>query len=437
MRLANDTTYWRSVQLHKRDLADIVSTMILLRPTLLVAGLLLSSCAVLVQPRSGPDLAASAAQTAATIDARRTSALSKGLRDKALIFDTRVRENFMSTSGLVGRLPGSSGDLEITSHYMAAMALKAIATQDAAGHVGAHRALNGLHALEADSGHPGYLPRYLGSQSPAHANSYTQLYFGLMMAHRYCPELRREISALSDRIARHLLANDLRLLDPTTGEMDEYSDLQPRRVEMSRSRVMDCLVFLETAKYLSVDKDIQRELRIWLARAFAFDYPYRLQTSHLQLPGLKLPTHASDWLNMLRLYTLVQVGENPDYQRALNRLYASQNREHNALFAAMMGDYDQAELSLAGFPLELDNREMMNSPLPDVPEKWFPSFVKTRLIREAREPMPVYRRPLSHNEWKRNPYRLDGNIGEMGDLHYSGLDYLLAYWLVKAERRDK
>jgi hypothetical protein len=133
---------------------------------------------------------------------------------------------------------------------------------------------------------------------------------------------------------------------------------------------------------------------------------------------------------------LAQVGENPDYQRALNRLYASQNDERNALFAAMMGDYNEAELSLAGFPLDLDNREMMNSPLPDVPENWFPPMVKTRLVREGREPLPVYRRPLSHNEWKRNPFRLDGNIGETGARHYSGLDYLLAYWLVKAQRAE-
>jgi hypothetical protein len=397
---------------------------------------MLSSCAVLVQPRSGPDLATSAARTQATIDSRRDSALSKGLRDKALAFETRVRQNFMTEDGLVCRLPGTNGDLEITSHYMAAMALKAAASQDAAGHVGAHCALKGLYALEANSGQPGYLPRRLDSPAAVHANSYTQLYFGLLMAHQHCPELRREISALSDRIARYLLDNDLQLLDPATGNMDPDSDLRPRSVEMSRSRVLNSLVFLEAAKYLSTDTDIRHELRVWLARAVAFDYPYRIQLTHLQLPGLKLPTHAGDWLNMLRLYTLAQVGENPDYQRALDRLYASQDREQNALFAAMMGDYDEAELTLAGFPIALDNREMMNSPLPDVPEKWFPSMVKTRLIREGCEPLPVYRRPLGHNEWKRNPYRLDGNIGETGDRHYSGLDFILAYWLVKAERRE-
>jgi hypothetical protein len=399
-----------------------------------LVAMLSTGCAVLVQPRSGPELAESAARTQATVDARRREALSKGLRDKATVFETRVRENFMTPHGLVCRLPDAPGDLEATAHYLAAMAMKVGASQDAAGHVGANCAFQGLLALEISSSQPGYLPRYLASNDPVHANSYTQLYFGLIMAHRYCPELRRDISALSDRIARYLLDHDLRLVHPQTGDMDPYSDLQPRRVEVSRSRVLDSLVFLEAARHLTVDDDIRRELRIWMAQAIDYDYPYRIQISHLQLPGLKLPSHASDWLNMLRLYTLVQVSENLDYRRALDRLYRSQSREHNALFAAMMGDHDEAELSLAGFPLALDNREMMNSPLPDVPEKWFPPLVKTRMIREAREPMPVYRRPLSHNEWKRNPYRLDGNLGETGARHYSGLDYLLAYWLSASTR---
>ena len=402
--------------------------------TLLPLLLLASGCAVFVQPRSGPDLAESAARTQAIIEQRCHEALSKGLREKATTFEARVRENFMTREGLVCRLPGSHGDLEITAHYLAAMAMKAGASQDAAGHVGAHCAFKGKQSLEDSCGHPGYIPRYLASDDPVHANSYTQLYFGLVMAHRYCPELRREVVALSDRMARYLLDNQLRLVHPKTGDMDPYSDLQPRSVEMSRSRVLDSLVFLDAASYLTKDEAIRSELRIWKARAIDFDYPYRIHFSHVELPGIKLPSHASDWLNMMRLYTLVQVNEDYDYSKALDRLYRAQDREHNALFAAMMGDHEEAELSLAGFPVNLDNREMMNSPLPGVAEKWFPPMVKNKVIREGKEPLPVYRRPLSHNEWKRNPYRLDGNIGETGARHYSGLDYLLAYWLSASAR---
>ena len=54
--------------------------------------------------------------------------------------------------------------------------------------------------------------------------------------------------------------------------------------------------------------------------------------------------------------------------------------------------------------------------------------------RQARELVPIELRPASSFEWKSNPYRVDAYVRP--ETEYTGLDYLVAYWLYRdLERR--
>jgi hypothetical protein len=80
--------------------------------------------------------------------------------------------------------------------------------------------------------------------------------------------------------------------------------------------------------------------------------------------------------------------------------------------------------SLMDFPLEQRDMEVRNSRRPDV-------CVARRRDRtgdlQACVPLPVSERPRGPFEWNQNPYRLDGP--GRGTQEYSGLGYLVAYWL--------
>jgi hypothetical protein len=80
--------------------------------------------------------------------------------------------------------------------------------------------------------------------------------------------------------------------------------------------------------------------------------------------------------------------------------------------------------ALLQFPLEQPGVTRMNSSRADV-------CVSPRRDRtgdlQACEPLPMSERPRGPFEWNQNPYRLD-STGD-GSQEYSGLGYLVAYWL--------
>jgi hypothetical protein len=86
----------------------------------------------------------------------------------------------------------------------------------------------------------------------------------------------------------------------------------------------------------------------------------------------------------------------------------------------------RARAQLAAFPLE---KRKLGSPSP-------PADFSTRLIpgrkwkRLAKEIVPIETRPASSFEWKSSPYRLHSGASPLTE--YTGLDYLVAYWLYES-----
>ena len=83
---------------------------------------------------------------------------------------------------------------------------------------------------------------------------------------------------------------------------------------------------------------------------------------------------------------------------------------------------------IESYPLDPDDREIINR-YGDFKKRWLTPWSKGDMDKEAKEALPIYQRPLSPFEWKRNPYHLDGNYGGKGLAKYNGLDFLLVYWM--------
>ena len=96
-------------------------------------------------------------------------------------------------------------------------------------------------------------------------------------------------------------------------------------------------------------------------------------------------------------------------------------------------DCDAAELARVRAVLEAfpsDKRKLAKPGLEDVPRRWLPGRKFERL---ARAPVPIELRPVTSFEWKSTPYRTRPRVDP--ETEYSGLDYLVAYWLYLAQAR--
>jgi len=141
----------------------------------------------------------------------------------------------------------------------------------------------------------------------------------------------------------------------------------------------------------------------------------------------------------VRLCALTEATDREAYNTALRKLYRSQKHERNPQFAIMYlsrnpelpADLLKREIHtyLSSFPLSLNNHEIINRKDRDIQQKLFPPLVKHSWRAEAKVPLPIYRRPLSYNEWKQNPFRLDGKFHKRGRVLFPGTDFLLAYWM--------
>ena len=82
--------------------------------------------------------------------------------------------------------------------------------------------------------------------------------------------------------------------------------------------------------------------------------------------------------------------------------------------------------ALADFPAE--KRKIGGSAeLAALPRRWLPA---RKWEPEARELVPMRLRPATSFEWKSSPYRVTDVVDPSTE--YTGLDYLVAYWLYDA-----
>jgi hypothetical protein len=186
----------------------------------------------------------------------------------------------------------------------------------------------------------------------------------------------------------------------------EFSVLEPSSSELSSSRVLDLLVIAEGLKALTGSPESQQ----LLADCIDAGYIRKLNKFEIDIGVAKIPTHSTDWLNMMRLTTLYQFQPSPEYKRALERHFRTQQDEDNALFEAMhqlvTGRPSRALELLRDYPLLTDNREIIHRPTRRY------KLIKNRWHSETRSPIPISQRGYHYNLWKRNPFEARENPGQ-------------------------
>ena len=282
-----------------------------------------------------------------------------------------------------------------------------------------------------------------------HINVYSQLLFAYTHAYLLFedPELKQMIQDHVLLISEYFLENDF-VLKNEKGEIMRYSDLSPKSFTFKKNRQLDLLLILESGLVILDEtgfnmEDFRSKKKELLDR---YKYYQSIQRLHLKIGIFEFPSHSSDWLNFLKLHALISLTDEENYKNAFMNLYKSQQREENPLFQAMYLDIkedispEEKELVekssnyyLSTFPLNLSNAEIINSHNKDIQKKI--RFIKLKKVVEAETPLPIFMRPLKGHEWKRNAFRLNGNILESGNKEYPGTDFLLAYWMMEKNNK--
>jgi hypothetical protein len=373
---------------------------------------------------------------------RQIEAQTHSLAEKAAIFERRIFGEFRDPNHfLFGEERRANRslqlDLEATALVLAATAAKYSVTQAPEDLRAINRILDGLQVLDDVNTRDGFLPHLVESpnlkviRGDTHANAYAQLMFAYITVHQQVADdaVHAKIRMQAKAMAGYFLKHQFKMHD-AAGQPIEVSDLTPSPWQLSRSRVLDLLLIAESLRYLLPPDDPEApELKAYLDTAGQVGYLRKIQCLRFQMLGYKVPTHSSDWLNFLRLYTLTRISDTSDYHSAWKRHYQNMKEELNPFYAILHHDNSQKaviEHYMNSFPLTLDNHPVV--PDDQVPLNPYPLYKKNNRAVEALTPLPIYQRPASNFEWKRNPYRVEGHLVRQSEVKYAGIDFYIAYW---------
>ncbi|MCJ8330392.1 MAG: hypothetical protein HRT89_23695 [Lentisphaeria bacterium] len=346
---------------------------------------------------------------------------SLSLDKKAEYFHKRLKK--FTVKSLIGRESNSKDvHLEMSCQYLVYLALRYKRLKNKADLAELKACIKSLEGMDKRNGLDGYYPRIVNEKKIYRNETYANAYSQLLWAFIYTKKLIQDkdvhagIDTQLKRIKAHIIASNYHIKDET-GQKLRNSNLKG----WSGSRKMDYILFKEL---------------------FSMDSRQRIPWIHFQWLQFKLPSHSSDWLNMIRLHALCLLSDY--YQDNLKKLYRSQKKESNAFFAGLYysifpfdeDDFNSAKNMLNSFPLNPDNRQIINSTNPDLKNNLSVTCSK-KMHLESISPLPIYQRPGKTYEWKKNPFRLNGNIGSDGKTQYSGMDFLIAYELLKAVARGQ
>lgn len=381
-------------------------------------------------------------QSQAQIQARRLEATTHSLSDKAAIFESRIFGEFRHPEHyLFGKekhaLQPLKLDLESTALILAGTAAKYAVTQEPDDLHTIHRILDSLQLLDDINGRDGFLPYIVESpgleiiKGNTHSNAYAQLMFAYVSVIQQVPDnaaharIRLQAKAMADYFIKYEFT-----MHNAAGEPIEVSDLHPSSWQHSRSRILDLLLIAESLRSLLPAEDpAVLQLQNTIRQAEKAGYLRKIQRLQFQFLGYKVPTHSSDWLNFLRLYTLTRISDRAAYHEAWERHYHALKEEQNPFYAVLYQDVSQKAAILNmmhSFPLTRNNDPI----LPDetVILNPHPLYKKHSRTVEALTPLPIYQRPADNFEWKRNPYRTRGHLTRHTPIEYGGIDFYIAYW---------
>jgi hypothetical protein len=265
---------------------------------------------------------------------------------------------------------------------------------------------------------------------------------GLVPAVGLCRRLFPERSRrLAVDAASHLVAHDYELTDPD-GKRTTYGDLT-----WHSGFGFNAIAQLTSYALISLAARLDDDPR-WLAERDRLRDHYRVvaRARFTNARVFGITGHSNDLMafDLYRvLLPLARETHDPalaDLRAGLWRAWLRVQPDRNAYFtlvfcelepksctAALLAD---ARDSLAEFPLE--KRKLAPSPeLAALPTRWLPGRNWQRLARDV---VPMRLRPASSFEWKSSPYRVTQQPNPTTE--YTGLDYLVAYWLYTSVCRE-
>ena len=382
-----------------------------------------------------------------TIQNRKSLLLNVNLEQKALFFEKYIIERMHKTHKFAPKLyiDGKPGKLrmDMTALFLSALAFKYAVTKEAKDKQRILEILNSIMKADGANGLDGFIPyqvqikedKIICSRNDTHINVYTQLLFAYIPLLKLSDdqEITREVLKHLTLIVKHLQKTNFTLADHEGNEID-YSDLSPSRFTFQTNRQQLMLIFADLALKYKLGKNMAA------IRKKLSDYGYEddIQSMHFKFLNLEFPTHSSSWLNLSNAFIGYHIDNSQYYKTAFNNLYDRYRDEKNLLFRLMYYSMEaekdvlkQARATLNEFPINPTDREIINSPNKELNPISDASFIKLKREIEVKKPLPIYQRPMRSFEWKLNQMRIDGNFKSNGRLNYTGIDYLVAYWMFK------
>ena len=385
-----------------------------------------------------------------TIQLRKQQAENFTLEQKAEIFETRLKKTFHQKYIFIPKLfdenPNPPLRIDTTALLLSALAFKYSVTQNEQDKNLISKMVDSLISADEANGFDGFLPykvrikndTIVPIDNKTRENVYAQLFFAYTSILNYvsCPEIHEKVIQHSRFIITHFAKHDFKLINHE-GKESPHADLSPTQFSILNNRKLSLLYILDLGLKFCEDKVILNKLQQTRERAVSYGYLDEILELHTVFLNLEFPTQSSSWLNMLKIYNGWSASQNNVYKMAYDRLILRYADEDNLFFELIGHAIHQRKPSskiarlLATFPLDLSNKEIINSLNPAI-KNVRGNYVKLKGQYESTTVLPFYQRPLNNYLWKRNQMHLDGNIKSNGLLNFTGVDYLQVYWMMRA-----
>lgn len=403
------------------------------------------------------ELEEKASHTQKIITERKTLIDRTTLKQRAELFESTILSRMHPEHKFTPKLyiNGSPGKLrmDMTCLFLSSLAYKYAVTRNPADKENILEILSSIFDADRSNGLDGFIPYKViiendelkTSSNETHINVYTQLLFAYIPLLKFSNDgdIQAAVTRHLKLIYKHLAKHNFQLVD-NRGNDVKYSDLSPSRFTIQSNRKLLLLVLTDLALNISWSSDFHLEMNRLRHQLTKMDYEESIQRMHIKVLNLEFPTHSSSWLNLMNSYLGFIIEEHRYYKTAFCKLYRNYKDEKNLLFELMHNvvhprflteeKLREIEESLKNFPANPSNVEIINSRTITQKIDRSAAFVKLKRELEVLTPLPFHERPMRSFEWKLNQMRIDGNFESPGTSEYTGIDFLIAYWMLQWQK---
>ncbi|HLP79517.1 MAG TPA: hypothetical protein VK158_02700 [Acidobacteriota bacterium] len=350
--------------------------------------------------------------------------------------------------------------LEQNAHLLVALAKKYEVTKDEQTLARAKKLIDGFLYMDKLNDLDGFLPMEVRLQNDktyllkpnTPSFGYTQLFYAYVLAKESFAN-----TSVSENIAFHAnliferLAKDNFIVKNNKGKQVEYSDASPTKTFMLTSSHIESLAFATAGRYL-VDKytnpglheklkSVEHTLRV------TYGYDTRPALLKVNLGIYRVPTPSTSWLDLMKLAIIYHTTKHEKYAKHIVDLAKSYADDKNPFFITMHLQHGNESMQekkklaqialerLQTYPITNTSQEVINS--TGASTRLIPRFVKNQAEKETTQPLPIWATSGDTYQWKRNPYRIQGNIGEDGSKIFNAVDLYEVYWMLQSQTRTR